>query len=121
MKQIQAIIVDDEKDSCDILKQKIEKYCLDIAVVGIANNVVEAQSLIHKVKPQLLFLDIEMPERSGFDLLLNLEQRFEFDVIFVTAYNQYAMEAFKANGTSYLLKPFTRSDSEKSDRYGCHG
>lgn len=99
---ITAIIVDDERLAREGLKQLLAELP-EITVIGEAQNADEAIDIVDKLKPQLLFLDIEMPEKSGFDLLEELiDTPF---VIFTTAYNEFALKAFEVNALDYLLKP----------------
>ena len=99
---IKAIIVDDERLAREGLKQLLIETG-EIELVGEAANADEAIALVEKHKPQLLFLDIEMPEKNGFDLL---EELIETPyVIFTTAYNEFAIKAFEVNAMDYLLKP----------------
>ncbi len=99
---IKAIIVDDERLAREGLKTLLAEIS-DIELVGEASNADEAIDLVDKLKPQLMFLDIEMPEKNGFDLLEELiETPF---VIFTTAYNEFALKAFEVNALDYLLKP----------------
>lgn len=99
---ITAIIVDDERLAREGLKQLLAEIG-DIELIGEAGNADEAIELVDKFKPQLMFLDIEMPEKNGFDLLEELiETPF---VIFTTAYNEFALKAFDVNALDYLLKP----------------
>lgn len=99
---IKAIIVDDERLAREGLKQLLAETG-DIELVGEAANADEAIELVEKFKPQLLFLDIEMPEKNGFDLL---EELIETPyVIFTTAYNEFALKAFEVNAMDYILKP----------------
>lgn len=106
MNTITAIIVDDEKLAREGLKNLLKEFT-EIDIVGEASNADEAIELIDQFKPQLLFLDIEMPEKSGFDLLEELiETPF---VIFTTAYNEFAIKAFEVNAMDYLLKPIQTS------------
>lgn len=99
---IKAVIVDDEKLAREGLKSLLKSFP-EIELVGEASNVDEALDIIDELKPQLLFLDIEMPEKSGFDLL---EELIETPcVIFTTAYNEFAIKAFEVNALDYLLKP----------------
>lgn len=99
---IKAIIVDDERLAREGLKNLLAEIS-DIELVGEASNADEAIDLVDKLKPQLMFLDIEMPEKNGFDLLEELiETPF---VIFTTAYNEFALKAFEVNALDYLLKP----------------
>jgi two-component system LytT family response regulator len=99
---IRTIIVDDEKLAREGLKKLLKEFT-EIEIVGEATNVDEALTLIDTLRPQLMFLDIEMPEKSGFDLL---EELIETPVvIFTTAYNEFALKAFEVNALDYLLKP----------------
>lgn len=99
---IKAIIVDDERLAREGLKQLLAETG-EIELVGEAANADEAIELVEKFKPQLLFLDIEMPEKNGFDLL---EELIETPyVIFTTAYNEFALKAFEVNAMDYILKP----------------
>jgi len=99
-----AIIVDDEQKSISTLQKIINDYCTNVKIIGIADNIMSAHSLILSIKPQLVFLDVEMPYGNGFDLL-NTFDDINFEVIFITAYNQYAITAFKYASIDYLLKP----------------
>jgi len=102
--EIKALIVDDEERGIVALKQLIEKYCEDIVVEGTAMNVADAEKLIIKTQPDVVFLDIEMPGGNGFQLLEKFEE-ISFDIIFVTAYHEYALKAIKFAALDYLLKP----------------
>lgn len=99
-----AIIVDDELASREVLSNFLEKYCPEITVVGKAASVDEAIALIDRAAPHIVFLDIEMPFKSGFDLLASYGER-RFQVIFVTAYSDYALNAIQVSAADYLLKP----------------
>ena len=101
---IKAVIVEDEKNSQELLKDLITEYCDGVEVVAIAGNVAEGLAALKEHSPQLLFLDIELPDGDGFQVLEKVE-KLDFDVIFTTAYDQYAMKAFKFAATDYLLKP----------------
>jgi two-component system LytT family response regulator len=102
MSAITTIIVDDEKLAREGLKSLLKEFP-EIEIIGEANNADEAIDLIDKLKPQLMFLDIEMPEKNGFDLL---EELIETPcVIFTTAYNEFAIKAFEVNALDYILKP----------------
>ncbi|MEM8888021.1 MAG: LytTR family DNA-binding domain-containing protein [Bacteroidota bacterium] len=102
--KIRSILVDDEAGNRANLKSLLENYCPQIEVIGEANSAVSAMDLIHQTKPQLVFLDIEMPQGNGFDLLNKLD-RIDFEVIFVTAFDQYALKAIKFCALDYILKP----------------
>ncbi|WP_206610069.1 LytR/AlgR family response regulator transcription factor [Maribellus luteus] len=104
MEKIRSIIIDDELNNCENLKNILERYCPEVEVAGIAHNAAEGLGLISRVNPQLIFLDIQMPGGSGFDMLESIKQP-TFDVIFVTAYNQYAIKAIRQSAIDYLLKP----------------
>ncbi|MBX7052385.1 MAG: LytTR family DNA-binding domain-containing protein [Flavobacteriales bacterium] len=104
MKRYRTIIVDDEINGAKTLKALVEVCCPQLDVIALSHTPEEAISLIMNLQPDLVFLDIEMPEMSGFEMLEKLG-RFSFDVIFVTAYAEFALKAFKTNAISYLLKP----------------
>lgn len=101
---ISAVIVEDEKKSRELLEKLIQKNCPRIQILGLAESVEKGVELIRREKPRLVFLDIEMPDGSGFDLLKQL-QDCEFDVIFTTASDKYAINAIKYSALDYLLKP----------------
>lgn len=104
-----AVIVDDEHDAIEGIKLIIRENCNKVEIVGTASSVSEAIQVITEKKPQIVFLDIEMPSGSGFDVLEGISER-NFNVIFVTAYNQYAIKAFKYSAIDYLLKPVDIDD-----------
>jgi two-component system, LytTR family, response regulator len=100
-----AIIVDDENRSVDTLRSIIQQFCSnEVEIVGTANSVQEAYTLIHLVKPDIVFLDVEMPHGSGFDLLEKIPKP-NFEVIFTTGFDRYAVTAIKFSALDYLLKP----------------
>ncbi|MFA6402132.1 MAG: LytTR family DNA-binding domain-containing protein [Salinivirgaceae bacterium] len=99
-----VVIVDDEQDAIESIKLIIQEHFSDIVISGTANSANEAIKLIPTVEPDIVFLDIEMPGGTGFDVLEGLPNR-NFNVIFVTAYNQYAIKAFKYSALDYILKP----------------
>ena len=101
---IRAIVIDDEEPSREALRNYISDFCSDVEVVATASSVKTAFKAIQKHKPDLIFLDIEMPDGKGFDLL-NMFGTIDFRVIFVTAYSEYAIKAFRVNAIDYLLKP----------------
>lgn len=102
MKKIKVVIVDDERLAREELKRALNLY-EDFVLVGEAQNADEAKKLIEKQLPDLIFLDIQMPEKSGFDLLESLDNAPA--VLFTTAYDQYAVQAFEVNALDYLMKP----------------
>ncbi len=101
---LRVALVDDEIAAIRSLELLLEQFCTDIQVVGTARSVQEAIMLIDSQKPDLVFLDIQMPHGSGFDLLENITN-YNFEIIFITAYNQYAIKAFKYSAVDYILKP----------------
>lgn len=106
---IRTVLVDDETDSLRILQRLLETYCSDICIVGTAEGVETALELIRATKPDLAFLDIEMIQGNAFDLLNQLVP-LDFQVIFVTAFDEYALRAFKYSAVDYLLKPVDVDD-----------
>jgi two-component system LytT family response regulator len=102
---IKSIIVDDEYKSRDNLRVLLAEYCPAVLIAGEADSAVSALKLIKQLEPQLIFLDIEMPGGSGFQLLQSLPANRNFEVIFVTAYDQYGIAAVKACAIDYVLKP----------------
>jgi two-component system LytT family response regulator len=104
MKPINAIIVDDESKSCDVLRKMLRLYCPEVQVAGIANDIESAKKQIALNDPELIFLDVELPDGNSFSLLEQIEDQ-NFKVIFTTAYNEYALKAFKFSALDYLLKP----------------
>ncbi|MEL6660436.1 MAG: LytTR family DNA-binding domain-containing protein [Bacteroidota bacterium] len=109
METIKAILVDDEPKLQRVLEVKLKRYCPGVEVVATARDVTEAMSVIARHQPDLVFLDIAMPGGSGFDLLRRLP-RINFEVIFVTGFNDYALDALKISAVDYLLKPVNTED-----------
>ncbi len=101
---LNAVIIDDKTANIDLLHAFLTSYCPHVTLAGAAVNVEDAYGLISKLKPSLVFLDIELGDGTGFDLLRKFKQ-INFEVIFTTAYNQYAVQAFRENALDYLLKP----------------
>ena len=106
---ITAIVVEDEFRVRNVFIRLLAEYCREISVIGEADNIEDAYALIMEKKPQLVFLDIEMPHGNGFELLAKFE-RVPFEVIFVTSYSNYAIRAIKCSALDYLLKPVMVSD-----------
>lgn len=100
-----VIIVDDEQAGRQLIQEYLEDYP-DLIVLGEANNGVDAVKMINEFKPDLVFLDIQMPGLTGFDVLKHLEELPQ--IIFSTAYDQYALKAFEVHAVDYLLKPYTK-------------
>jgi two-component system LytT family response regulator len=109
---IRTIIVDDEQRSSDDLKGMLELYHNDIKTIAVCANIDEAEMAINDFKPELVFLDVELgTNQTSFDLLERLEQ-IDFEIIFTTAYNKYALQAIKASALDYLLKPVSEKELE---------
>ncbi len=104
MAKIGAIIIDDENRSREMLQNLINEYCKNIEVIATADSVTAGIEAINKYSPDLLFLDIEMNKETGFDLLEEIDV-IDFEVIFTTAHENYALKAFKFCAIDYLLKP----------------
>jgi two-component system LytT family response regulator len=101
---IRAVIIDDEPGNIDVMKKMVEEFCNDIEIAGAALSVDEGIMLIRGKKPDLVFLDIEMPGKNAFDLI-DLLTPVNFEIIFVTAFEHYALKAFRYSAIDYLLKP----------------
>ena len=110
---IKAMIVDDEQASIDLLKWLIEQYCPEITAMKSARSVREAIPVIHSFEPDLVFLDIQMPHESGFDLLTTID-KWTFEVVFTTAYNEFAIQAIRFSALDYLLKPVDEKELKKA-------
>jgi len=110
MTVIKALIIDDEPAALEALKMKLEMYCEKVEVVAVCSSAKEGLQAINKFRPDLIFLDIEMPWMNGFEMLDCLGDNIDFDVVFVTAYDQYAIRAFKVKAQDYLLKPVDKDD-----------
>ena len=110
---IRSIIVDDELKSRESLRILVEDYCEGITVEATCQNVAEAVKAINNLKPDVVFLDIQLQRETGFDLLTSFKN-FEFEVIFTTAYTEYAIKAFKFSAIDYLLKPIDIEELRKA-------
>ena len=110
---IKTIIVDDERHSCDALKMLLEKCCSQVQVIATCYSGAEAIEAINEQNPQLIFLDIEMPHMNGFQMLEQIPE-INFEIIFTTSYDQYAITAFKFSALDYLLKPVDREELQKA-------
>lgn len=104
-----ALIIDDEPKLREVLQIKLTQFCPQIEVLDMATNAEEAFAKIRQLRPQLIFLDIAMPGESGFDLLDKFEV-IDFEIIFVTGYNEYALDALKVSAVDYVLKPVKTED-----------
>lgn len=107
--QITAVIIDDEQNNVDNLCLLIQQHCPQVCIVDTANGAEEGRAIILEHQPDLVFLDIQMPGKNGFDLLQSLNS-YAFEVIFVTAFDQYGIQAVKFSAIDYLLKPINLQD-----------
>ncbi len=110
---IRALIIDDEKACIDSLEFEINNHCPDVEVLERCTSGKEGIKAIHRHKPDLLFLDIDMPFINGFDLL-EMVPDIDFEVIFTTAYDKYALRAFRISAMDYLLKPVDPDELKKA-------
>lgn len=109
MTPLKVMIIDDEQDSISLLKLQLARYCPQVGEITSYTSTTQALEEIEMIKPQLLFLDIEMPVMNGFEFLEKLIP-LNFNVVFITAYNQYALKAFRFNALDYLVKPVDKED-----------
>lgn len=101
---LKAIIIDDEQPSIDAIKKIIVEFCPTVEIIDSTNSPSQGIQLVNTKKPDILFLDIEMPNLNGFDVLEAIDDK-NVNVIFITAYDHYAIKAFKVNAIDYILKP----------------
>ncbi|WP_394748961.1 LytR/AlgR family response regulator transcription factor [Spongiimicrobium salis] len=112
---MKTIIIDDEPKARNLLKVLLEENCPKIETIFMASSLLEGIDLIKQVKPNILFLDIEMPQHSGLELLDFLEpEELTFEIIFTTAFNEFALQAFELSAVDYLLKPLRASKLVKA-------
>ncbi|HVF81961.1 MAG TPA: LytTR family DNA-binding domain-containing protein [Flavisolibacter sp.] len=104
MNKIKTVLVDDEPRGLSALQKLLQFNCPELEIIGLCNGADEAKELIGRLKPRLVFLDIAMPEKSGFDLLNEISP-VNFEIIFVTAHNDFMLQAFRFSCVDYLLKP----------------
>lgn len=102
--KIRAILIDDEQSACDILTQLLTRFCKDVEIIAVLNNVEDGVRSIEFHAPDVVFLDIQMPQYAGFEIV-NFFPTVNFEMIFVTAYDNYAVKAFELSAVDYLLKP----------------
>lgn len=108
-----AVIIDDESHLRDLIAIKLEKMCPQIKVVGQANDGIKGYELIQKTHPDIVLLDIEMPRCNGFEMLQKFDG-IDFEIIFITGYNDYALKALKISAVDYLLKPVINEDLQNA-------
>jgi two-component system LytT family response regulator len=111
--EIRSIIIDDEPNNVENLQAIISTYCSEVAVVATAHNAADGIAAIKTHKPDLVFLDIQMPGGSGFDLLRDFAS-VDFEVIFITAFDQYGIQAIKFSALDYLLKPINITEFKQA-------
>jgi len=104
MNTLKAILVDDEEGARDVLANLLLRFCPEVELVAKCTNVLEAVDEIKRLDPDVVFLDIEMPNYAGYEIV-NFFDEVKFDIVFVTAYDQYALRAFEIAAIDYLLKP----------------
>jgi two-component system, LytTR family, response regulator len=109
IKMIKVVVVDDQEDSIEKITFLLEKYCPNVILSGVAMTGKDGIVLINGLKPDLVLLDVEMDDMTGFEMLERLEN-FNFQVIFTTAFDQYAVKAIRASALDYLLKPIGKDD-----------
>jgi two-component system LytT family response regulator len=110
---MRAIIVDDEQNNIDNLTFLLKKYCPAVSVIATANNALDGKKQILEHEPDILFLDIQMPGQNGFALLNSLSN-YSFEVIFVTGFDQYGVQAIRFSALDYLLKPIDHIELESA-------
>lgn len=101
---MRTVIIDDEPNARQVVRNVLEQYCKSVTIVGEAENVKTGVELIGTTKPELVFLDIRMPDGTGFDILKKLKV-INFHFIFITAHEEYALQALKQSALDYILKP----------------
>jgi len=104
MKKYNAIVVDDEHSAREIIEKLLTKFCPQINLICTCTNLEEAVAVIKENKPELVFLDIEMPNYAGYEITRFFDE-INFEIIFVTAYDKYALKAFEVSAVDYILKP----------------
>lgn len=111
--KLTAILIDDEPMALNAMERMLDKYCSNIEVIGKTKSPEEAVKLINELKPDILFLDIAMPRMDGFTLLKSISYK-NAQVIFTTAYDEYALQAFKTSAADYLLKPIDAKELQQA-------
>jgi two-component system LytT family response regulator len=111
--KLNTLIVDDELNARENLQILIQDYCPELNVIGLASSVDQAKVLIKQYSPSLVFLDIAMPNKDGFELIKEVDNK-DFNVVFTTAHSEYALKAFKADAIDYIQKPIDIDDLRKA-------
>jgi two-component system LytT family response regulator len=112
---IRCVLIDDESNSLEMMEWLLKTYCPQVKIEAMCNAASKGIEAINKYKPDLVFLDIEMPHMNGFDMLEQFD-KLTFDVVFCTAYDQFAIRAFKYSALNYLLKPVDPEDLKETIR-----
>ncbi len=112
---IRCVLIDDESNSLEMMEWLLKTYCPQVKIEAMCNAAAKGIEAINQHKPDLVFLDIEMPHMNGFDMLEQFDKLF-FDVVFCTAYDQFAIKAFKYSALNYLLKPVDPDDLKETIR-----
>ena len=113
MQKLTAVIIDDEFPGRENLKNLIVQYCSEISIIGEASNGAEGRKTIMDLNPDIVFLDIYMPDMSGFDLVNSISNR-NFYLIFQTAFSDFGIQAVNCNAAGYLLKPISISSLQQT-------
>lgn len=117
MGNINVVIIDDEENLISSITRLLEEYCPSTKVIGTAGNVEDAIDCIHKKRPDIVFMDVKMPGGGGFSILNRVENK-NFELVFVTAYDDFALKAFEFSALNYILKPVNYLDLVKTvERY----
>lgn len=106
---IRCVLIDDEADSLEVMEMLLKTYCPQVKIEALCNSAEKGIAAINEYRPDVVFLDIEMPNMNGFDMLEKFDELF-FDVVFITAYHQFAIKAFRYSALNYLLKPVDPDD-----------
>src|SRR5215467_12431799 len=110
---ITATIVDDEPYCCETLVTLLERYCPEVKILDVCYSAADVLRSFQAKRPNILFLDIEMPHMNGFELLEKIPE-IDFELIFTTSYDQYAIKAIRFSALDYLLKPIDREELQRS-------
>src|SRR5215204_4445239 len=112
---IRCVLIDDESNSLEMMEWLLKTYCPQVKIEAMCNAADKGIQAINEFKPDVVFLDIEMPHMNGFDMLEQFDKLF-FDVVFCTAYDQFAIKAFRYSALNYLLKPVDPDDLKETIR-----
>jgi len=110
---IRCVLIDDESNSLEMMEWLLKTYCPQVKIEAMCNSAANGIEAIHKYKPDVVFLDIEMPHMNGFDMLEQFD-KISFDIVFCTAYDQFAIKAFRYSALNYLLKPVDPEDLKET-------